>query len=104
MHVCSVIQFCFILCNPHTVALQAPPSVGSSRQQYQSRLPFSSPEYLPNEGWNPCLLCLLHWQGILYHKRQQGLEMMFPLTLISRKQYRFSTRGVIDMFLLKYMC
>ena len=35
---------------PWTVACQAPPSMGSSRQEYWSELPFPSPEDLPNPG------------------------------------------------------
>ena len=38
---------------PWTVAYQAPPSVGFSRQQYQSGLPFPSPGDLPNPGIEP---------------------------------------------------
>ena len=33
-----------------TVACQAPPSIGFSRQEYWSGLPFPSPGYLPNPG------------------------------------------------------
>ena len=35
---------------PWTVAYQAPPSVGFSRQEYWSGLPFPSPGDLPNPG------------------------------------------------------
>ena len=40
---------------PWTVAYHAPPSVGFSRQEYWSGLPFPSPGYLPNLGLNPGL-------------------------------------------------
>ena len=43
---------------PWTVAYQAPPSMGFSRQEYWSGLPFPSPEDLPNSGiepWSPTL-------------------------------------------------
>ena len=36
-----------------TVALQAPPSMGFSRQEYWSGLPFPSPGYLPDPGIEP---------------------------------------------------
>ena len=36
-----------------TVAYQAPPSVGFSRQEYWSELPFPSPGDLPNPGIEP---------------------------------------------------
>ena len=38
---------------PWTVAYQAPPSVGFSRQEYWSVLPFPSPGDLPNTGIEP---------------------------------------------------
>ena len=38
------------LCDPWTVAHQAPPSMGFSRQEYWSGLPFPSPGDLPNPG------------------------------------------------------
>ena len=49
---------------PWTVALQAPLSMGFSRQEYWSGLPCPLPGDLPDpEGWNRHLLCLLHWQA-----------------------------------------
>ena len=36
-----------------TVAYHAPPSMGFSRQEYWSGLPFPSPEDLPNPGVEP---------------------------------------------------
>ena len=38
---------------PWTVAYQAPPSMGFSRQEYWSGLPFPSPGDLPNPGIEP---------------------------------------------------
>ena len=38
---------------PWTVACQAPPSMGFSRQEYWSGLPFPSPGDLPNPGIEP---------------------------------------------------
>ena len=38
---------------PWTVAYQAPPSMGFSRQEYWSGLPFPSPGGLPNPGIKP---------------------------------------------------
>ena len=49
--------------DPMTVARQAPLSMGFSRQEYQSGVPFPSPGDLPNPGWNPHLLRLLHLQA-----------------------------------------
>ena len=47
---CSVSQLCLSLCDPWTVALQASLSMGFSRQEYSSGLPFPSPGDLPDPG------------------------------------------------------
>ena len=47
---------------PRTVAHQAPLSMGFSRQEHWSGLPFTSPGGLPSPGLNLRLLRLLHWQ------------------------------------------
>ena len=39
-----------LFATPWTVAYQAPPSMGFSRQEYWSGLPFLSPEDLPDQG------------------------------------------------------
>ena len=43
-----VVKSCLILVTPWTVACQAPLSMGFSRQEYWSGLPFPSPGGLPN--------------------------------------------------------
>ena len=42
-----------LFATPWTVAYQASPSMGFSRQEYWSRLPFPSPGDLPNPGIEP---------------------------------------------------
>ena len=42
-----------LFATPWTVGHQAPPSMGFSRQEYWSGLPFSSPGDLPNRGIKP---------------------------------------------------
>ena len=42
-----------LFATPWTVAYQAPPSMGFSRQEYWSGLPFPSPRDLPNPGFKP---------------------------------------------------
>ena len=49
----EVTQSCPTLCDPWTVAHQAPPSMGFSRQEYWSGLPFPSPGDLPDPGIEP---------------------------------------------------
>ena len=45
-----VTQSCLTLCNLMVGTHQAPPSMGLSRQEYWSGLPFPSPGDLPNPG------------------------------------------------------
>ena len=48
-----VTKSCLTLVTPGTVACQAPLSMGFSRQEYWSGLPFPSPEDLPDPGIEP---------------------------------------------------
>ena len=52
-----------------TVANQPPPSMGFSRQEYWSGLPFPSPGDLLTQGLNPSLP---HCRQMLYHLSHQG--------------------------------
>ena len=54
-----VAKLCPTLANPWTVALQVPLSMGFSRQEYWTGLPFPSPGIFLTQGSN---LCLLDWQ------------------------------------------
>ena len=47
------VKSCPTLCDPWTVAYQAPPSMGFSRQEYWSGLPFPSPGDFPYPGIEP---------------------------------------------------
>ena len=47
---CLVAKLCLTVCDPWTVAHQAPLSMGFPRQEYWNVLPFSSPGDLPNPG------------------------------------------------------
>ena len=48
-----VAMWCLTLETPWTVACQAPLSMGFSRQDYWSGLPFPSPRDLPDPGTEP---------------------------------------------------
>ena len=53
-----VTKLCPILVTPWSIALQAPLSMGFSKQEYWSGLPFPSAGDLPNPGiapWSPAL-------------------------------------------------
>ena len=54
---------------PWTVAYQAPPSMGFSRQEYWSGLPFPSPGDLPDPGIEPGLS---YCRQTLYRLSHQG--------------------------------
>ena len=58
IHVTSLLWYCYwlVVVTPWTVACQAPLSMGFSRQEYWTGLPFPIPS-------NPHPLCLLHWQA-----------------------------------------
>ena len=45
-----------LLATPWTIAYQAPPSMGFSRQEYWSGVPLPSPGVFPTQGSNPGLL------------------------------------------------
>ena len=63
-YVCSVVS----LCDPWTVAHQAPLSLEFSRQKYWSRLPFLTPGDLPNPGIKLTSLASPAMAGdVLYH-------------------------------------
>ena len=66
---CSWLSCVWPVETPSTVSHQAPLSMESSRQEYWSGLPFSSPRDLPDPGSN---LGLLHHRQILYHLSHQG--------------------------------
>ena len=57
--------------SPWAVACQAPPSMGFSRQEYWSGLPFPSPGYLPDPGIEPRSPTL---QADTYHLSHQGIS------------------------------
>ena len=48
-----VAQLCLTLCDPRTIARQAPLFMSFSWQEYWSGLPFPSPEDLPNQRIEP---------------------------------------------------
>ena len=69
---------------PWTVAYQAPPSMGFSRQEYWSGFPFPSPGDLPDPGIEPGSPTL--WQT-LYPLRQQGSPYMETYPYVSIHVY-----------------
>ena len=83
---------------PWTIAYQAPPSMGFSRQEYWNGLPFPSPEDLPDPGTEPSLphcrqtlYCLSHDQPRQHIKKQRHC---FANKDPSSKSYGFSSSHV----------
>ena len=78
---CLVMQSCLIVI-PWTVAFQAPLSLGFSRQEYWSRLPFPSPGISQPGDRTSVSWCLLHCRLILYPLSHWGLvALAFPVHL-----------------------
>ena len=61
---CLVTELCPTLCDPWTVAPQAPLSMAFSRQEYWSGLPFPSPGDLPDPGVEPACQGLSHREAL----------------------------------------
>ena len=59
-----------LFATPLTIARQAPQSMGFSRQEYWSGLPFPCPGDLPDPGIEPGLL---HCRQMLYPLSHQGI-------------------------------
>ena len=56
VHPYSVVQLCLTLCDPMNCSPQAPLSIGFSRQEYWSGLPFPTLGDLPDPGIEPMSL------------------------------------------------
>ena len=76
---CLVAKSCSTLATPWTVTCQAPLSMGFSRQEYWSGLPFPSPGDHPDLGIEPRSPALL--ADSLLTKLQMVLNSVFTKTL-----------------------
>ena len=56
------LQSCPAICDSMDCSPPGSLSMGFSRQEYWSGLPFPSPGTVPTQRSNPCLSCRLHWQ------------------------------------------
>ena len=72
MCVCESLSRVQLFATPWTIAHQAPLSMGFSRQEYWSGLPFPPPESLPDPGIEPGSPALLPDSGILKVNRTSG--------------------------------
>ena len=69
---CLVTHSCLTFVTSWTVACQTPLSMGFSRQEHWSGLPFPAPRNLPNPGIEPAS----PGRWILYHLNHQGSPQM----------------------------
>ena len=72
--VCAAAQLCLTV-SPWTVACQTPLSVGFSRQEYWSGLPYPSPGDLPDPGIKPVSPAALELAGRLFTAEPPGKPM-----------------------------
>ena len=79
------VQLCPTLSD--SIACQAPPlSMEFSRQEYWSRLPFTTPGDLTDPGIKVTALCLMHGRYILYHSPPGKASVFWdPLKFQSRE-------------------
>ena len=70
MSLSEVAQSCPTLCDPWTVAHQAPPSMGFSRQEYWSGLPFQIQVY--SQYWNKWI----RWKGWSKISKSKGRKQI----------------------------
>ena len=94
--VCLCAQSCLTVCDPWTVALQAPLSMGFPRQGYWSGLPFPSPGDLPDPGIEPTSAALA---GGFLNTRAQNRSLQRDKTLRSKGFYLFYEIEMKDFFL-----
>ena len=74
-------RLCLILCNPWTVAQQAPLSMEFSRQEFWSELPFPSPGDLPDPGIKPVSPALA---GEFFTAEPLGKPLNIFINMLSR--------------------
>ena len=63
---CHVLSRVWLFATPWTVACQTPLSIGFSRQEYRSGLPFPPPGHLPSPGVTPPSLASPVLQALFY--------------------------------------
>ena len=94
----QVTQLCLILCNPMDWSYQASPSMGFSRQEYWSGLPFPPPGIFPTSGSNPGLH---HCGQIIYLLRHEAS----PSGLAERHKYKAQLSQTTNLyFSLQTVC
>ena len=73
-----ITQSCLTVATPWTVARQAPLSMGFSKQEYWSGLPFPSPGDLPDPGPEPASLASPAWCKLKSQNYTHGFLVKAP--------------------------
>ena len=93
MFIRSVVSDSFAI--PWTAAGQAPLSMGFSRQEYWSGLPFPSPGDLPNHGIEPW--DLLHWQAGSLPSESPGKPSKYTKAFVNFKSFIIKTLSKLEI-------
>ena len=94
-----VTKSCPTLATPWTVVFQAPLSLGFSRQEDWSGLPFASSRYLPDPGiepWSPAL------QADSLQTELQGKQNQKTRFILQAEHISFTESKDVDFFLDKF--
>ena len=83
-----VTKLCLTLVTPRNVACQVPLSMGFSRQEYWSGLPFPSPGDLPDPGIEPRSPAL---KADSLATEQQGKPLVYIFTQVKFKKSKIET-------------
>ena len=94
--VAKLLQSCLTLCNPWTIAFQAPLSVGFSRQEYWGGLPFPPPCLVLGSVFS---LIVSHCSPDIY---RLFLDKLF-LVLLKAKHSKLMIRWTRDKILFKFV-
>ena len=98
----SVLSRVQLFVTPRTVAHQAPLSMGLSRQECWSGLPFTPPEDVPDPGIKPTSPALQADSLLLSH-RGRSLESIYPLPWNRAKKWKIrQSSGSNYQFMGKY--
>ena len=96
-------QSCLTLCTARTVAHQAPLSMGLSRQEYWSGLPFSTSGDLPDTGIEPVFPQVPACRQILYScKQETSLKVSVEAVSISETLGPLSSLSRQTCYILQY--
>ena len=96
---CSGLSHVRLFCDLMYYSPPGPPSMGFSRQESWSGLPFPPPGDLPDPGIEPCLSCLLHWQD-----RHLGSPQKWVTSKESQRSVEGADTTKKDRTSLKQMC